>query len=149
VPLLPLPSIGKGHSEWGPISTLSLKATGFYDGIRAANGKGHRWFWQPSAMAAGLLIFALILLAGRASILPSGADVAVIDHPSETSSRAGTSAKVLNLEEARRHKSDYDFVAEDYTTHFDLQGHPESTPRTPDLRNGAQSRLVRKRVVVN
>jgi hypothetical protein len=149
VPLLPVPSIGKAGGEWGPVSTLALKATGFSDGIRAANGKSRKWFWQPPAMAAALLIFAMILLAGRASILPSTADLAVIDQTSGSSGRAGTSAKAPNLEEARRHRSDYDFVAADYTTHFDLHAHPEATPRTPDLRNGAQSRLVRKRVVVN
>jgi hypothetical protein len=148
-PLLPVPSMGKAGGEWGPVSTLTLKATGFSDGIRAGNGKTRKWFWQPPAMAAALLIFAVILLAGRASILPSTADVAVIDRTSGTSSRARASAKVPNLEEARRHRSDYDFVAEDYTTHFDLHAHPEAASRTPDLRNGAQSRLVRKRVVVN
>jgi hypothetical protein len=149
VPLLPVPSMGKAGGEWGPVSTLTLKATGFSDRIRAANGKNSKWFWQPPAMAAALLIFAMILLAGRASILPSTADLAVIDQTSGSSGRAGISAKVPNLEEARRHRSDYDFVAADYTTHFDLHAHPEATPRTPDLRNGAQSRLVRKRVVVN
>jgi len=48
--------------------------------------------------------------------------------------------------DAQRHISDYDFVAEDYTTRFDLQGHRVATPQTA---NGTKTPLIQKRVVFN
>jgi hypothetical protein len=149
VPLLSVPPIGRASSEPGRASTLSLKKTGFSNGIRSENGQARKRFWHAGAMAAVLLIFAVVLLAGRASILPSTPDGAAIDPRSQTSNRSGTSIKGPNPAEARRHKSDYDFVAEDYTTHFDLQGHRRASLQAPDLRRGAQNRLIPKRVVVN
>ena len=45
---------------------------------------------------------------------------------------------------AGRHISDYDFVAEDYTTHFDQHSRPVASPPSQGTRPGAQKRLVRK-----
>jgi hypothetical protein len=122
-------------------------------------------------MAATLLTFAVVLLAGRASILSPTADIAAVDkrnpgvrtdshaaglarkrstlrsQPPQPSNRLETPADVVA--EVRRHISDYDFVAEDYTTHFDQHAQPGATPQNPDLRRGAQNRLIRKRVVVD
>jgi hypothetical protein len=138
---------------------------------RPADGRPHKRFWQPAVMAATLLTFAVVLLAGRASILSPTAGLAAVDkrnpgvrtdspaaglarkrstlrsQPPQPSNRFETPADVVA--EVRRHISDYDFVAEDYTTHFDQHAQPGATPQNPDLRRGAQNRLIRKRVVVD
>ncbi len=149
VPLLPAPSTGKAARVPGQISTLSLKRTGLADRIRSANGQRHRRFWQPAAVAAVLLVLALVLLEGRASILPSKAEVAATESTPQASIRPGTSSSPANLPGAQLRKSGDDYVAEDYTTRFDRQGHPRTTLQTPDLRPGAQSRSIPKRVVVD
>lgn len=52
-----------------------------------------------------------------------------------------------NLAAESQHRiSDYDFVAEDYVTRFDVHGR---TVQSRDLRRGARSRMIRKRVVVD
>ncbi len=119
--------------------------------------------WQPAALVAVLSVLAVVLLAGRSSILPSTADIAAVDNrsPGEQSDsgaaslihkgstvRSSPKASTLTAE-GRRHISDYDFVAEDYTTHFDLHVHPAVTTQTPGQRHGAPNRPVRKRVVVD
>jgi hypothetical protein len=138
---------------------------------RPADGQPHKRFWQLAVMAATLLTFAVVLLAGRASILSPTADIAAVDkrnpgvrtdshaaglarkrstlrsQPPQPSNRLETPADVVA--EVRRHISDYDFVAADYTTHFDQHAQPGATPQNPDLRRGAQNRLIRKRVVVD
>ncbi len=149
VPLLPVPSTAKAATAPGQVSTLLLKRTGLADRIRSANGQRHRRFWQPAAVAAALVVLALVLLEGRASMLPSKAEVAATGPTPEASIRPGTSSNPPNLPEAQRPKSGDDFVAEDYTTRFDRQGHPRTTLRTPDLRPGAQSRAIPKRIVVD
>ncbi len=138
---------------------------------RPADGQPHKRFWQPAVMAATLLTLAVVLLAGRASILSPTADIAAVDkrspgvrtdshaaglarkrstlrsQPPQPSNRSETPANLAA--EVPRHVSDYDFVAEDYTTHFDQHAQPGATPQNPDLRRGAQNRLIRKRVVVD
>ena len=165
VPQLPEPSTGKVTSE-RPTHAFPVKKPGPSKGIRSVSKRRDQRMWQPAVMVAALLIFAGILLGSRASILPSTADVALADDrntgirsdsihkvpgrrfqsaqpssPHETSDKATKPAV-----DAQRHISDYDFVAEDYTTRFDLQGHRVATPRTP---NGTKTPLIRKRVVVN
>jgi hypothetical protein len=171
---LPVPSLRKVISEPGPGTAPSSNQAGSSQEIRSADGQGHKRFWQLAAMVATLLIFAVLLLAGRASILSQTTDVAAVDHrnpvaradshaaglvrristlrsrPTKPPNGQETPAKPANLAtEVRRPTSDYDFVAEDYTTHFDLHTHPGATMPTPDLRRGAQNRLIRKRIVVN
>jgi hypothetical protein len=146
VPLLTLPPMGRVKGEPRQVATLPLKKTGVSDWIRSANGKPHKRFWQAAGMASALLMLAMVLLAGRESIVP---DAAVSDHESLTSNQAGASNKGPTLADGHRHKSDYDFVAEDYTTHFDSQGHPRATLQTHDFRSGAQNRPIPKRVVVD
>jgi hypothetical protein len=68
------------------------------------------------------------------------------ENPSEMKPAEVPSAEVPN--ETRRHISDYDFVAEDYTNHFDLHHH-RLTARSHELRQGAQNRFARKRIVDN
>jgi hypothetical protein len=135
---------------------------------RPAYGQPHKRFWQPAVMAATLLTFAVVLLAGRASIVSPTADIAdkrnpgvrtdshtaglarkrstLRSQPPQPSNRLETPADVVAV---RRHLSDYDFVAEDYITHFDQHAQPGTTPQNPALRRGAQNRLIRKRVVVD
>jgi hypothetical protein len=149
VPLLPSPSTRESATAPGKVSTLLLKRTGLADRIRSVNRQRYRRFWQPAAVAAALMVLALVLLDGRASVLPSKAEVAATEPTPQASIRPGTSTNPPNLPEAQRHKSDDDFVAADYTTRFDRHGHPRTTLQTPDLRPGAQSRLTPKRIVVD
>lgn len=132
-------------------------------------GARYKQLWQPSAIAATLLILAIILLAGRAAIFRSTADVAAVDssnsgartasdapglsqtgstlrtQPTQPTSQRGASIKPSNLAaDGERHISDYDFVAEDYTTHFDLNGR-----RASPARHGTQSRTIPRRIVVD
>ena len=170
---LPVPSIRKGIGEPGQATAVSSKKAGSSEEIRPADGQSHKRFWQLAAMAATLLIFAVLLLAGRASILSPTADAAAVDHrnpgvradshaaglvrrlstlrarPTKPPNQPQTPTKPSSLAaEVRRPMSDDDFVAEDYTTHFDLHTHPGAIPQTPELRRGAQNRLLRNRVVV-
>ncbi len=130
--------------------------------VRSGDGRHPKPFWQPVALVAVPSVFAVMLLAGRDSILPASG-VAAIDgrNPGEQAvsgasavgHRASTvrsSAKPSNpAAEARQHISDYDFVAEDYTTHFDQHSHPGTTIQAPDLGRGGPNRPVRKRVVID
>jgi hypothetical protein len=171
---LPVPSFRKVISKPGQATAVSSKRAGSSEEIHSADGQGHKRFWQLAALAATLLIFAVLLLAGRASIHSPTADVAAVDYrnpgvgadshpaglvrristlptrPTKPPNQPETPTKPSSLAaEVRRPMSDYDFVAEDYTTHFDLHTHPGAIPRTPELRRGAQNRLIRKRVVVD
>ena len=146
--LLPVPSNGKAPRAAFQLSTL-LKKTRLSGRIHSANGHRLRRFWQPEAVAAALLVLALVLLAGRLSIIPSKAEVATTDHATQASDRPETSSNPPNPPEATPHKSGGDFVAEDYTTRFELQGHRRSAPQTPDPRPEAQNRPIPKRIVDN
>lgn len=165
VPQLPAPSTREATSET-PTHAFPVKKPGSPRGVRPVSKRRDQRMWQPAVMVAALLIFAGILLGGRASILPSTADVASADDgstgvgsdsihkvtgrrsrsaqpssPQETSNKAPALAA-----DAQRHISDYDFVAEDYTTRFDPQGHRVATPQTA---NGTKAPLIQKRVVFN
>jgi hypothetical protein len=146
--LLPVPSNGKAPRAAFQLSTL-LKKTRLSGRIHSANGHRLSRFWQPEAVAAALLVLALVLLAGRLSIIPSKAEVATTDHATQASDRPETSSNPPNPPEATPHKSGGDFVAEDYTTRFELQGHRRSAPQTPDPRPEAQNRPIPKRIVDN
>ncbi|MGH9546351.1 MAG: hypothetical protein ACRD23_14180 [Terriglobales bacterium] len=168
----PMTSAGRVARKAEPASTLSSRDASASKKIRLAGGRHDKKLWQPAAMAAALLIVAAVLLAGRASILPPAADATTVGDTnpgrrsdsdsagsipgasslaskpaSQPSNLTQTSTKTPNpTAEGRRHVSDYDFVAEDYTTHFDAHSHPK--PEPPELRRGA-NRLIQKRVVVN
>lgn len=117
----------------GASRCFPLEATRLLKEIRSVDGQRPRGFWQPAAMAAALLVLAVVLLAARASILPSTAHIVAVDNrnPDERpdpgaaglihgSSTVRSSTRASNLPAGdRRHISDYDFVAEDSTTHFD------------------------------
>jgi hypothetical protein len=147
--ILPVPSNGKAPRVAFQLSTLLLKKTGLWGRIHSANGHRLRRFWQPEAVAAALLVLALVLLAGRLSIFPSKAEVATTDHATQASNRPETSSNPPNLPEATPHKSGDDFVAEDYTTRFELQGHRRSARQSPDPKPEAQNRPIPKRIVDN
>jgi hypothetical protein len=130
---------------------------------RSSASSRHSRFMQPVALAATLLIVAILLLAGRASLFPSTSGVAAIASGSprarsgssvadliRKASGAESSNRPSNMSaDGRRHISDYDFVAEDYTTRFDPHSRPVASSPTPGSRPEAQKRLVRKRVVFN
>jgi hypothetical protein len=164
VPQLPEPSTRKATSET-PTHAFPVKKPGSPRGIRPVSKRRDQRMWQPAVMVAALLIFAGILLVGRASILPSNPDVASADDGNtgvrsdsihKATGRRSRSAPPSSAQEtsnmpkldadAQRHISDYDFVAEDYTTRFDLQGHRVATPQTA---NGTKTPLIQKRVVFN
>jgi hypothetical protein len=118
--------------------------------------------WQPVAVVAILSVFAVMLLTGRDPILPAWGVAAVdsrnpgarpVPSPVDVDHRASTltsPTKPSNpVSEARPHISDYDFVAEDHTTHFDQHSRPAATTPAPDLRRATPNRPVRKRVVIN
>ena len=128
VPLLPVPSTGKAARVPVQISTLLLKRTGLADRIRSANGQRHGRFWAPAVVAAVLLVLALVLLEGRASILPSQTEVTATEPTPQASIQPGTSTNP-----PRQPKSGDDYVAEDYTTRFDRRGIPRhpATSRLP------------------
>jgi hypothetical protein len=138
-----------------------------FKAIYPADGRRFPRLWQPAGIGAALLVFAVILLAGRASILPSAGSTVLEDTRQGAQSRSDASdsmrrtppvpshtvnlpeTKTSRTAEIRRHISDYDFVAEDYTTHFDLRAHRGPNLHTPELRHGVQNRLTEKRIVVN
>jgi hypothetical protein len=121
--------------------------------IQSRDGRRIPRLWQPASIGAALLVLAVILLAGRASIVHSAGGTAIEDTAQSGSDAADSTrpSRAVNTPEtkARRHVSDDDFVAKDYTTHFDLHGHPEPKVHTPELRRGAQNRVRPKRIVVN
>jgi hypothetical protein len=119
--------------------------------------------WRPMATVATLLICALVLLTHRAATLPS-----TIEPASEFSneSRGGDGSSHLTVQPSgvslssaegsrvsaaavRRHPSDYDFVAEDFTNRFDPHTHSRATLQTPDLKHDVHRGAERKRIVNN
>jgi hypothetical protein len=118
---------------------------------------------RPMATVATLLICALVLLTHRAATLPS-----TIEPASEFSneSRGGDGSSHLTVQPSgvslssaegsrvsaaavRRHPSDYDFVAEDFTNRFDPHTHSRATLQTPDLKHDVHRGAERKRIVNN
>lgn len=112
-----------------------------------------RQLWQPAAMALVLLILSTILLTGAVSLVPAATDAAAIevgkpDAQSDSGEAASLrKASAVPPRTAPRSISDYDFVAEDYTTHFGLRAQREM--EVLQLKRRAQKQMVPKRVVVN
>lgn len=148
VSFLPVLSPQKAPRAAIQLATLLSQKTGLSNLIHSANGQRHRRFW-PAAMAAALLILALLLLARRSSVLPSRAEVATTGQMPQAPDRPATSSNPPNLPEAPSRKSGNDFVAEDYTTRFELNGHRRTALQAPDLRPEARNRPVPKRIVDN
>jgi hypothetical protein len=128
---------------------------------RTAVGRSHRP-WQPMATVAALLILAGVLLTHRASTLNEAASQSTNESrrtDSDSSRSTQTiqpSSLTLSFTESsrpsagvRRHVSDYDFVAEDFTNHFDAHAHNRATLQTPDLKHNAPGSTERKRIVNN
>ena len=119
--------------------------------------------WRPMATVATLLICAVVLLTHRAATLPvtnAAKESGRVDSASSAqtgSSQPGIRPSGLTLSSTeasrasagvRRHPVDYDFVAEDFTNHFDVHAHSRATLQTPELKHNGRSR-ERKRVVDN
>jgi hypothetical protein len=179
VPGLPAHLIPKAIEVPEPLPIAQLKKARPIE-IRKPGGGRHRPFWQPAALAVGLLICALVLLTGGVSIIRPTADVAAVDdsdagvrsgssvvgrvhrgstqirstqirstqtRPTQSPNHLETSTKSSDVAaEGGRRVSEYDFVAEDFTTRFDPHGR---TVQTPDPGHRAPGRLVPKRIVVN
>lgn len=130
-----------------------------FSGIRSAQ---HHKPWRPMATMATLLICAVVLLTHRAATLPLTNESGRVDSESANSVQTGSSHPSIrpsgltsSSTEAsrvsagvRRHPVDYDFVAEDFTNHFDVHAHNRATLQTPQLKHNGSSR-ERKRVVDN
>jgi hypothetical protein len=163
VPQIAAQSMAKVIREAGWIPTLPLRKA--RSAAVPRTPRSQQRFWQPAVLAAALLICAVVLLAGRASVLRPAADKsgpgAQSGSKAAGQARRGSARTQLaqplnhndataqspNLATEGRHRiSDYDFVAEDYTTHFDVHGR---TVQSPDLQHGAQSRMIPRRIVVN
>jgi hypothetical protein len=158
---LPLSPMRKAIGRPGEAAVFSSQIRVLQQ-VRSGDGRRPRPFWQPAAVVAVLSMFAVMLLTGRDPILPASEMSAVesrnlrersVPDSSDVGHRASTvrsSPKPSNpAAEVRQHISDYDFVAEDYITHFDQHSHPGTTTQAPDLRRGAPNRPVRKRVVID
>ncbi len=159
---LPVPSPRTAAGRQGQGAVFPAEQTRHSEEPDTADAERAKRFWQPVAMIAALSIFSVVLLAGRPTILPSrdvttvnsknpglqsnSGDAALIQRGSKV--RPSTNASNLAAE-GQRHISDYDFVAEDYITHFDLHARPEAGTQAPDRRHGTAIRPVRKRVVVD
>lgn len=119
--------------------------------------------WQPAAMAVALLILAAALLTNRLALAPAATPATAAENANRDTQSDSRSAPSIEKgstlprlvpprtpsvsADARQHISDYDFAAEDYTTHFDLHGHPGM--EIPQLKHRAQNHTLPKRVVVN
>lgn len=130
--------------------------------VRSGDGRRPKPFWQPAVLVVVLSMFAVMLLTSRDPVLPASEITAVESrNPRERSvpgsSNVGHGASTVksstkpsnSATEARQRISDYDFVAEDYITHFDQHSHPGTATQAPDLRRRAPNRPVRKRVVID
>jgi hypothetical protein len=158
--LLPAPVKKLPQVNTNNVGRVSSRAgtPGLQTVSKAAEKKPSKRFWQPVVVVAILSIFGVMLLAGRDPILPAQGIAAVENGkpgggavPGAVKSSVTSSTKPSNpASEPRPHISDYDFVAEDYTTHFDQRSRPAATiPAAPTLRREAPKRMVRKRVVIN
>ena len=130
--------------------------------LRSAETQRHQP-WRPMATVATLLICAMVLLTHRAATLPLTNESGRVDSDSATSAQSGSShpsirpsGLTLSSTEAsrasagvRRHPLDYDFVAEDFTNHFEAHAHNRTNLRTPELKHNGDSITERKRVVDN
>jgi hypothetical protein len=161
VPDLSLPWLQKQITQVERKSILLWKRVTSPE-IRSSSSSRHSRFWQPAYLAATVLLVAIVLLAGRASLFPSPWAVAPADNGNSGSrsdsriselirktSGAETANRLSNPADSRRHLSDDNFVAEDHTTHFDSQSRPVAAPSGQASRSVAQKPPVRKRVVFN
>lgn len=166
----PAPSV-PAHSVVMPVRATEAAAArspngGRFREIYTLGAQRYKRFWRPEALAVALLILAIIVLAGRAAMLRSTADVAAAGgsnpsdraasepagllHPATALRTQPTRDQDVSVEspklpaEGERHISDDDFVAEDYTTHFDLNGR-----RASPVRHGTRSRTIPRRIVVD
>jgi len=133
-----------------------------YGRIHSADAQAHQP-WRPMATVATLLICAIVLLTHRAATLPLTNESGRGDSDSANSVQIGSSHPAIRLSSltlssteasrasagVRRHPLDYDFVAEDFTNHFDTHGHNRATLQAPELKHNGESSTERKRVVDN
>jgi hypothetical protein len=163
-------SFPKDKSPISPAQTSAIsfgKASRLGRSSRWVNGPRYSLLWQTVAIAASMLIFA--------ATRPSTTDVTAGDTNQSTQfdsyskestqtvsgPRSGppiqpstspvtrSSSEAPMAGEAQRHQSDYDFVAEDFTNHFDLHAPSIAVLQNSELKRNTQGGVKRKRVVVN
>jgi hypothetical protein len=163
-------SLPKDRSRIGPAQNSAIsfgKASRLGRSNRWVNGPRYSLLWQTVAIAASMLIFAATrpsttdVTAGdtnqstqfdsdskestqTVSGLGSGPP---IQPPKSPVTRSSTEAPKAGG--AQRQQSDYDFVAEDFTNHFDLHAPSIAVLQNSELKRNAQGSVKRKRVVVN
>lgn len=140
----------------------ALVAAKLTAGRKFVHGGGRRLLLS-AALALVLVILAVVLLTNRVSLVPAAVDTTAAEGTSpDSGSNADTEASTSKTAshprrvspraanpsaESQAEISGYGFVAEDYTTHFELQTRREM--QVPQLKHRAQSQNLRKRVVVN
>jgi len=129
------------------------------DGERPMKRLIHNLFWGPALLLGALLILAIGLLltptlnpstdpfsaaqtlSGPLSASGAQASKSASPRPSADASKA--------LDGRRRHPSDYDFVAEDFTNHFAIRTPVGAALQNPELKRHAQGAVQQKRIVVD
>lgn len=150
------------HAELGQADAL-LAAKSTSDQHLSHLDQHRKRLWQPAATAVALLILAAALLTNRLALAPVATHPTAAENANpHTQSDSGSAPSIQKgstlprlvpprmpsvSADARQHISDYNFAAEDYTTHFDLHGHPGM--EIPQLMHRAQNQTLPKRVAVN
>lgn len=121
--------------------------------LMRVNVRPRKRLWQPAAIAFVLLIFSVVLLTSHVSLIPATTDATAVEaakpdaQPDSDQAASLRKASTPPPRTAPRYISDYDFVAEDYTTHFGLRAQREM--EVPHPKRRAQKQTVPKRIVVN
>ncbi len=138
--------------------------------------RGNDWrLSHPWQVAVTVLILAAIFLIYRVSNLPATTGATSGHNASHSQSDSDSTNSLLTVSAlprrsarrssaplirssgkvpkppaaARRHLSDNDFVAEDFTNHFDVPRQESTTLQNPDLKRNAHRGSTRKRIVVD
>jgi len=169
VPPLPglEPHLGSQPTLWNSVREFALKGSSGRSASAALaraprsaeEVRVHRR-WPSLAAAMALMFLAGVLLTRRASTFesPSTDNAGLTNRSGRSGSDLPNSAQGSPLSSmgalkgpaaTQRRFSDNDFVAQDFTTHFDLRSPGVASPQSPELRRRVQSSLKPKRIVVD
>jgi hypothetical protein len=114
--------------------------------------------WPSLAAAMALMFLAVVLLMTRRASTFGSTSTDLTNRSGRSASDLPNSAHASSLSSsgalkvpasAQRRFYDDDFVAQDFTNHFDLRSQSRASPQNPELRGRAQSSLKPKRIVVD
>jgi hypothetical protein len=118
----------------------------------------HRHWPSLAAAMAFMFLAVVLLMTRRASTFESRSTDNAANRSGRSASDLPNSAHASSLSSSgalkvpaavERRFSDDDFVAQDFTNHFDLRSQGRVSPQNPELRRRAQSSLKSKRIVVD